>query len=101
VAGIDVIIHLYSKPPAMLVWLNKAMPSNERNRLLVQMKKFELLNFWLPTVLSFERRPRPPWRESKTGILSKERSMFRFYLPELLRTGKETKKQNPSSGSDI
>ncbi len=23
--------------------------------------------------LSFERRPRPPWRESNTGILSKER----------------------------
>ena len=27
--------------------------------------------------LSFERRPRPPWRESNTGILSKERTVVR------------------------
>jgi hypothetical protein len=25
------------------------------------------------TVLSFERRPRPPWRDSNSGLLSKER----------------------------
>ncbi|MBZ0110111.1 MAG: hypothetical protein K8F52_15770 [Candidatus Scalindua rubra] len=55
---------------------------------------YYLLDYWLPTLLSFERNP----------ILESSRkrgAYFCFHLPELLRTGKETKKQNPSSGSDI
>ncbi|MCR4289990.1 MAG: hypothetical protein NUV86_06995, partial [Candidatus Scalindua sp.] len=57
-------------------------------------ERFVLLDYWLPTVLSFERNP----------ILESSRkrgAYFYFHLSELLRTGKETKKQNPSSGSDI
>lgn len=39
----------------MLVRRNMAMPRNEKNCLLVQMKDSYYLNLCLPTVLSFER----------------------------------------------
>ncbi len=83
------LINLYSKPPAMLVWLNKATPRSAGLRRAMRENvyscewKIRTIDFWSddnPLFREVVPKADPPWRKSNTGILSKERNMSLFSL---------------------